>query len=93
MNSALPTDPHIASEILRLLSLRAPAASLCPSDAARSLCADEARWRALMPRVRSVARDLARKGVVQVTQRDATLDPDDAWDGPIRLRRGPRFPG
>jgi hypothetical protein len=82
----------IAAWIVDLLSRRSPEASICPSDVARALADDEAAWRALMPSVRDVAAGLARRGVVIVTQGESTLDPADIGHGPIRLRRGARFP-
>ncbi|GAA2994703.1 DUF3253 domain-containing protein [Actinokineospora diospyrosa] len=57
--------------------------SICPSDAARAVAED---WRPLMARAGEVARELARAGEVQVTQRGAVLDPDGEWRGPIRIR-------
>lgn len=89
----MPSDPSIAREIRRLLAARAPGASICPSEAARSLCNEDAGWRTLMPRVRSVALGMARDGVLDITRQGAALDPDGEMRGPIRLRRGPRFPG
>ena len=83
----------IAREIRRLLDARAPADSICPSDVARSLVAHESQWRALMPRIRDVARQMAGDGRLVITQQDAVLDPDAPFRGPVRLRRGPRFQG
>ena len=79
--------------LLELLSQRAPAASICPSEVARAHSSDEGQWRALMQPVREVAMDLARRGLIEITQGSARVDPDAAVTGPIRLRRGPRFPG
>ena len=47
--------------ILDLLSERAAEATICPSEAARSLAAND--WRPLMPRVREVAIELAAQRV------------------------------
>lgn len=85
-------DAEIEATILRLLCSRAPAASICPSDVARSLHEDEAAWRAAMPRVRAVAQQLAAGGVLRITQGDAILEPDAPLRGAIRLRRGAAFP-
>ncbi|WP_166925657.1 DUF3253 domain-containing protein [Xanthomonas sp. 60] len=79
--------------ILELLGQRAPAASICPSEVARAQADDEAQWRGLMPSVREAATALARCGVIEITQGGTQLDPDARAAGPIRLRRGPRFPG
>ncbi|SEV90102.1 DUF3253 domain-containing protein [Luteibacter sp. 329MFSha] len=81
----------IAATIVRLLDTRAPEASICPSDVARALADDETAWRALMPRVRDEASDLARDGRIVITRGERQLDPDDLGRGPIRLRRGPAF--
>lgn len=81
----------IAIEIQRLLAARTPASSICPSDVARSLHAEEKDWRALMPVVREVARQMAADGRVVITQRGAILDPETSFKGPIRLQRGPNF--
>jgi hypothetical protein len=84
-----PTDMAIAQAIEALLSARAPGASICPSDAVRSLRADE--WRPLMPAIRRVAATLARQGRLRITQggRAVSADEIDAQRlrGPIRLRR------
>ena len=84
-------DDDIARQILALLAARAPDASICPSDVARSLRPAGCAWRALMPPVRDAARQIARDGRVEITQRGAALDADARFRGPIRLRRGPRF--
>ncbi|WP_081996553.1 DUF3253 domain-containing protein [Luteibacter sp. 9133] len=79
----------IEATIIQLLGRRAPEASICPSDVARALAADEAAWRALMPQVREVAAALARSGRVVITQGAERLSPEDVDRGPVRLRRGP----
>jgi hypothetical protein len=56
---------------------------VCPSEVARSL--DERGWRALMPEVRHVASELARKGRIEVLQKGRVVDVESAR-GPIRLR-------
>jgi hypothetical protein len=68
-----------------LLHHRGADRSICPSDVARVV--GGARWRTRMDAVREVARELVREGVVVVTQRAETLDPDTEWRGPIRIRR------
>ncbi|QSN64696.1 DUF3253 domain-containing protein [Caballeronia sp. M1242] len=77
--------------VLQLLGQRAATSSICPSDVARALAADEDAWRALMPLVRQVASALAHDGRIIVTQGSGTLHPDAISHGPIRLRRGPTF--
>jgi Protein of unknown function (DUF3253) len=79
------TDAKIQHEILRLLSKRAATSSICPSDAARALCATEKQWRELMPQVRRVAYEMAERGEIEVTQRGVVVKADEAR-GAIRLR-------
>ena len=38
-----------------------------------------------MEATRDVARQLAREGLVHITQRGSVLDPGKPWRGPIRL--------
>lgn len=82
----------IAATLIDLLRQRAPDASICLSDVARALASDESSWRALMPSVRDTAAALARSGCIVITQGTDRVDPADVDRGPIRLRRGPRFP-
>ncbi|MEM8856413.1 MAG: DUF3253 domain-containing protein [Pseudomonadota bacterium] len=76
----------IISTILALTTARAPK-SICPSEVARHLAADEKGWRALMPAVRAAAATLAMSGEISVTQRGSPVDAMTA-KGPIRLARG-----
>ena len=79
-------DEQIAEKIFELLAARADDSTICPSDAARALAADEAAWRALMPGVRRVAASLVQAGSLRVTQQGDDVDPLAAR-GPIRLGR------
>ncbi|WP_184504606.1 DUF3253 domain-containing protein [Rhodanobacter sp. ANJX3] len=81
----------IASQIIDLLSKRATSASICPSDVARALASDEEAWRALMPKVRLAAAELARERRIIITQGNLQVDPVDVNHGAIRLRRGPAY--
>jgi Protein of unknown function (DUF3253) len=84
-------DDAIAATIVALLRSRAADASICPSEAARALAGEEAAWRALMPRVRSVAmrwRDARR---LRITRGGRDVAPGDEQRGAIRLARGPGF--
>jgi len=74
----------LRATILELARARAPAKTICPSDAARAVGGE--RWRDLMDDARAAARDLARSGDVEITQRGKVLDPDATWRGPIRIR-------
>ena len=75
---------RLRAAILDLARQRGPSSSICPSDAARAVGGDD--WRDLMDDAREVARDLAREGDVEITQKGAVLDPDAHWRGPIRIR-------
>ena len=70
--------------ILALARERAPAKTICPSDAARAVGGDQ--WRDLMEQSRDLARDLAKAGEVEIMQRGEVIDPDAQWRGPIRIR-------
>jgi len=76
-------DRQLERAILALLDSRDPAASICPSEAARAVRPDD--WRDLMEHARRAARRLANEGRVQITQKDAPVDPSD-FRGPIRVR-------
>ena len=81
-------DDDIARRILELLDARADGATICPSDAARSLAPDdEAAWRALMPEVRRVADDLKARGLIRVMARGQDIASAQDAHGPIRLGR------
>ena len=75
---------RLAAAVLALAGHRAPGKTICPSDAARTVGGE--RWRARMDDAREVARDLARRGEVELSQRGEVLDPDAGWKGPIRIR-------
>jgi hypothetical protein len=85
-----PTRDAVRSSIERLivslLDERADTFSICPSDVARAL--NPVAWRALMPTIRAIAADLAKAGVINITQGDAIVAPTGGWRGPVRLRRG-----
>ena len=79
---------RIAAKILDMLSARPLGATICPSDAARSLAPDdEAAWRALMPEVRRVADDLKAQGLIRVMARGQDIASAQDAHGPIRLGR------
>lgn len=82
----LQEDQAIADTILTLLASRVPSASICPSDVARALSADERVWRAKMPVVRRVVAQLVVDGRVKVTRGLVEVDAL-AKGGPIRIRR------
>ena len=77
-------DSSIEETIERLLASRDEAQSVCPSEVARAL--DPERWRPLMEPVRTVAREMLRRGKLRVTQKDVELTAEETWSGPVRLR-------
>jgi len=83
-----PVDQALEASILDLLGERAGGATICPSEAARSVAlADNTDdWRALMEPARRAARRLVAAGDVEITQGGAVVDPSTA-KGPIRIRR------
>ncbi|MCS7477653.1 DUF3253 domain-containing protein [Umezawaea endophytica] len=76
-------EERLEAALLALAEHRSPGTT-CPSDAARAV--GGAEWRDLMDRTREIARDLARRGAVEITQRGEVLDVDGPWRGPIRVR-------
>lgn len=73
----------ITATLLRLAAERGPAKSLCPTDVARAVSAEE--WRPLLGAVRKVAADLARQGKIEILRKGKPINPDD-MRGVIRLR-------
>ena len=83
-----PTELQIEAALLAMIAQRGEQASACPSEVARVLSADN--WRALMPRVRQVAGQLALKGLLDIAQGGQSVSPSTLphgpWKGPIRVR-------
>lgn len=77
-------NAELRRAILSLTRERGSDKTICPSDAARSVGGQD--WRDLMDQARDIARDLARRGEVEISQRGEVLDPDGTWRGPIRIR-------
>jgi len=78
------TDVDLERAIMGLLDARAGGATICPSEAARTV--DPDGWRELMPAARAAAGRLAARGVVEVTQGGEVVDVRTAR-GPVRIRR------
>jgi hypothetical protein len=78
------SEQRLKAAILALARGRAPSKTICPSDAARAVGGEN--WRDLMDQARDIARELAKAGDVEITQRGEVLDPDATWRGPIRIR-------
>lgn len=75
---------RLEAAVLALARKRAPAKTICPSDAARAVGGE--RWREDMDLARDVVRDLAASGAVEVLQRGEPVPVDAEWKGPIRVR-------
>ena len=75
---------RLEAAVLALARKRAPAKTICPSDAARAVGGE--RWREDMDLARDVVRDLAAAGAVAVLQRGEPVAVDAEWKGPIRVR-------
>lgn len=79
----------IEDKIFELLAQRQQGATICPSEVARAMEADETAWRERMPQVREAARSLAQAGRLTVTRRGVEVDATSRG-GPIRIGRGPK---
>jgi len=75
---------RLRETILRLARERGEDKTICPQDAARAVGGEG--WRDLMDDAREIARELARRGEVEITQKGEVLDPDATWRGPVRIR-------
>jgi hypothetical protein len=76
---------------LALLAVRAPGATICPSEVARALAAEadagptEAAWRDVMPIVHAAVDSLLIEDLVRLSWRGKTLT---TRAGPYRIGRG-----
>lgn len=76
----------LEATILELLDHRDAGATICPSEAARAVGADD--WRDLMEPARQAAKRLMARGEVTITQHGEPIDPSTIR-GPIRIRKNP----
>lgn len=83
-NKVSDTDRDLEASILDLLDQRKVGATICPSEAARTVGGDD--WRELMEPARRAARRLVDTGEVEITQQGRVVDPSTA-KGPIRIRK------
>jgi Protein of unknown function (DUF3253) len=86
------SNASIATTILELCAKRAEnnvanPSTICPSEVARALSADN--WRALMNDVRTVGTRLAQEKKIEITQRGEVRDPNSEIRGAIRYRLNP----
>lgn len=73
----------ITAAMLQIATKRGPEKSLCPTDVARAVSAEN--WRPLLGAVRKVAADLARQGKIEILRKGKPINPDE-MRGVIRLR-------
>jgi hypothetical protein len=78
------TDRRLEETIDTLLNARAQDATICPSEAARTVGDED--WRDLMEPARRAARRMVARGELEITQGGSVVDPSTA-KGPVRLRR------
>jgi len=82
------SDQLIEAALLALIAQRGEKSSACPSEVARALSPDD--WRALMPRIRQVAGQLAVRGMLDISQGGQSVPhttlSHGSWKGPIRVR-------
>ena len=76
-------DAALEQRILELLAQRRHGATICPSEATRSLRPED--WRDQLERIRNAARRLAAEGRIEIVQGGRPVEPSTAR-GPIRLR-------
>ena len=77
-----PSTPPAAA-MLRIAAERGPEKSMCPTDVARAVSAEN--WRPLLGAVRQVAAELARQGKIEILRKGKPINPDEIR-GVIRLR-------
>lgn len=77
------TDDTIEASIIALTAARGPAASICPSEVARTLQPDD--WRPLMGPVRRAAVRLMESGRIDILRKGRAVAAPDVR-GVIRLR-------
>ncbi|MBM3589028.1 MAG: DUF3253 domain-containing protein [Alphaproteobacteria bacterium] len=73
----------ITTAMLRIAAERGPQKSLCPTDVARAVSAEN--WRPLLGAVWQVAAELARQGKIEILRKGKPIRPDELR-GVIRLR-------
>ena len=87
-----PTEDELRTRVectIRALLQHRAGSTICPSDVARVVGGED--WRERMPFVRDVAFQLRDAGVVDVTQKGKSVEPDVR--GPVRIALGARGDG
>lgn len=100
MNPQPPSPGEILLPYLNhLLSTRSYPKTICPSECARALSAEELKasgtssWRDLMPHVREMLWDMRQRGEVEILQKGVPIADEIGLQdikGPIRARRAQR---
>lgn len=84
-----PPQTRARAATLALLAARAPEATVCPSEVARALAADDAataHWRDAMPTVHVAVDGLVAEGAIRLSWQGAPLA---RRRGPYRIARSP----
>lgn len=87
-----PSEDGLAERMAataRVLLRHRPEGTTCPSEVARVVGGEA--WRPLTARARALVHDRSGDGELEVRQRGEPVDRDAR--GPVRIGRGPRFPG
>ncbi len=83
MDAGKPEMEAASAVILALCEERGAGKTICPSEAARQLSAED--WREWMPVVKQAALELIARGQIVANQRGETVDLREVR-GPYRLR-------
>ncbi len=80
-------DRRLEAAMLELLQVRGAGKTICPSEAARIVAANQSgeNWRRFMPAARKAARRLVVRGRADILQRGRPVDASTAR-GAIRIR-------
>lgn len=81
-------DQRAEAAMRTLLRNRSEASSICPSEVARTVRLGD--WRQVLDVVRQVATTSMREDEVVITRGSDQVESFEG--GPVRIRRGPRFP-
>lgn len=77
----------VEQEIMRQCTARAPDRAIDPQDVARVIWPESKdAWRAHMVHVEAIAIKLAKKGAIEITQKNVVRDPAKVIRGPVRYR-------
>ncbi len=83
MGGEASVQRRLEEAVMRLLAERGAGKTICPSEAARAVSADD--WQSLMAPVREAAERLVAAEKIVVTQGGRVVDGKTA-KGPVRLR-------